>query len=426
MRKLSDIIDNEALDYAMYTVENRAIPSVIDGFKPVHRFILTMALQVAKNDFAKVAAIAGSVSSLGYNHGEVSAQDACKLLASDWSNNVPFLHGRGNFGSRLVNDSAAARYIYAKVHQNFFDIYKDMDILEAHSDLEIKTPKYYIPIIPTVLLNSIEGVATGFATKILPYSLRDIKKAVAQCLAKKPLDTLVPTFPQFKGSVSRDGNRVTMSGIYNLTGYKLTITEIPIGFDREKYVILLDKLEELDKIIAYEDRCDKNGVHFVIKLRRTLKWDDKKVIALFKMEKTITENITTLDESGKLKIFNSPEDLVIYFVEYKMGVLKKRIDFMKSKVSSEIELNLVRVKWIKANLNGEVDYKNLSKKSLEKLIGDKYGNKFIEKLIPMNLYQLTTDEIEKLEGKLQDSELRLEYWKGQNQLSQYIADIKSI
>ena len=89
-------------------------------------------------------------------------------------------------------------------------------------------------------------------------------------------------------------------------------------------------------------------------------------------------------------------------------------------------MNLVRVKWIKANLNGEVDYKNLSKKSLEKLIGDKYGNKFIEKLIPMNLYQLTTDEIEKLEGKLQDSELRLEYWKGQNQLSQYIADIKSI
>jgi DNA topoisomerase-2 len=217
-----------------------------------------------------------------------------------------------------------------------------------------------------------------------------------------------------------------MSGIYNLTGYKLTITEIPIGFDREKYVILLDKLEEQDKIVAYEDRCDKNGVNFVVKLRRTLKWDDKKIIALFKMEKTITENITTLDENSKLKIFESPEDLVIYFVKYKMGILTKRINFMKSKVTHEIELNNVRVKWIKSNLNGEVDYKNLSKKSLEKLIGDKYGNKFIENLIPMNLYQLTTDEIEKLEIKLQDSELKLKYWNSQNQLSQYITDIKSI
>lgn len=118
VRGLKSIIDNEALAYAMYTVENRAIPNMIDGLKPVQRFVVARALELGKGNrdkFHKLASIAGGVADLGYHHGEGSAQDAGALMANTWNNNYPILDGQGNFGSRLVQEAAASRYIFARV-----------------------------------------------------------------------------------------------------------------------------------------------------------------------------------------------------------------------------------------------------------------------------------------------------------------------
>ena len=96
VRSLESIINNEALAYAMYTVENRAIPNMIDGFKPVQRFVIARTLMLGKSDknkFHKLASIAGGVADLGYHHGEGSAQETGALMANDWNNNVPFLDG---------------------------------------------------------------------------------------------------------------------------------------------------------------------------------------------------------------------------------------------------------------------------------------------------------------------------------------------
>ncbi|URC15239.1 DNA gyrase/topoisomerase [Paraglaciecola Antarctic GD virus 1] len=423
-RTVTNIIDNEALEYAMYTIQSRAIASLVDGFKPVHRYVMTMALKTAKNDFVKVAALGGSVSQIGYNHGEVSAQDACKLLASDWSNNVPFLQGRGNFGSRLVNDSAASRYVYAKVHENFNKLYKDFDILPENPDPEQKIPLWYLPTVPTILLNGVDGIATGFATKIMPYDLKDIKRCCAQILAGKELTELVPSFSEFTGLVTRDKRVVYLSGIHKLTGYVLKVTEVPIGYDREKYVQMLDTLEESGKIISYLDECDSKGFNFTIKLKRNLKWTESMIVKTFKLQTRFTENITTLDEHGKLKIFDCAEDLVRYFVEFKLKFLQKRIDNAIDRAKQSILLATNRIHWIEQNLLGKIDYSKSTKKEVEAIIKSEYGAIYVANLISMNLYHMSTDEIDKLRGALVELETEWEYWTHQTPKMQFISDLK--
>ncbi|MHC0434427.1 DNA gyrase subunit A, partial [Streptomyces sp. O3] len=77
----------------MYTIENRALANGIDGLKPVQRFVLYNVIKDASTSFDKVAALGSSVSKIGYNHGETSAQDALALMAAEWQNNVPIVQG---------------------------------------------------------------------------------------------------------------------------------------------------------------------------------------------------------------------------------------------------------------------------------------------------------------------------------------------
>ena len=116
---ISSVAANEWKSFAMYTVESRAIPNMIDGLKPVQRFYLYSSLLNSKRDFKKVSAVSGIISDYGYNHGETSAASSGQLMAATWNNNICLVEGRGSFGTRLVQEAGAARYVYNRMHQNF-------------------------------------------------------------------------------------------------------------------------------------------------------------------------------------------------------------------------------------------------------------------------------------------------------------------
>ena len=113
--KLSTIAKTKWLEHAIYTLEQRAIPSMVDGLKPVQRIILYATTKIAKDKFIKIAEIAGSCSGYGYHHGEASSQDAASLMGATWANNVRVLEGKGSFGTRLIKKASAPRYIFAKL-----------------------------------------------------------------------------------------------------------------------------------------------------------------------------------------------------------------------------------------------------------------------------------------------------------------------
>lgn len=248
-RTITDFINNEVKEYAISVVEERAIPSIVDGFKPVQRKLVYTANRVAKN-FIKTAALVGNVISVGgYYKGDASIAAACGNMAQDFpgSNNVPFIKGSGEFGKRLTpNGIAAPRYTKAMLHPNFNKFFTDSELLEyEEQDGEFFEPKYYLPSVPTVLLNGISGIAVGFACKILPYKLTDIIQNVGNVLRKKPQFEMTPYYGDFKGTIDKVDDKWVMRGVWRkINKTTIEITELPIGISREKYLEHLNKLED--------------------------------------------------------------------------------------------------------------------------------------------------------------------------------------
>lgn len=408
-RKLTNIIDTEFREFSMYTIENRAIPSVIDGFKPTQRKLVYAMITEYRGNKIKVAELGGGLAKLNYHHGEGSAQGAAVGLASDWNNNAPVFTGHGNFGSRLVPEAAAPRYIFASLSENFKKYFLDTEVAPKSNDPENPEPAHYLPIIPWILVNGISGIAVGFKTEILPRSIKDLTSATLECIknpekflkADKPI---APTFPSFKGTVAQTGpNQWKTAGVVEYAGkYVFKISELPIGYDRESYVEFLNTLIDKDLIKDYDDVCSKDGFGFEVKVSIQQKSAiDKDPIKYFKLERSHTEILTTLGYDGKLKIFESVAQLIHYFVEYRTGKFGDKIayDIAENEASvNELEL---KVKFIKLVINRKVDFRTSTKQQLLDFVADNVSKEdFAKKFINIPLYECTQDEVNKLEEKI--------------------------
>ena len=367
---ISHVAKNEWLSFAMYTVESRAIPNMIDGLKPVQRFYLYSSLLNSKRDFKKVSAVAGIISDYGYQHGEQSAAGAGQLMAATWNNNVCLVEGRGSFGTRLVQEPGAARYVYTRVHNNFEKYIKDMDLSPVHDDPEHEPPGYYLPVIPLVLANGTKGIATGFATNILPRCPNDLSRCVREYLLSGTITKKLPvTFPEFSGSVTYDieNKRFIVNGTFERNSKTvLTITEVPYGYDRESYVKVLNKLEDDNDIVSYEDKCDKQGFRFEIKLKLASAnaWTDERIIRKFKLTKPLSENLTVIDQHGKLREYDDERDLIKDFCEFRMSILQKRIELRLIEAAEQIRWLKVKMEFIQAILNDKIIFKDRKKKDV--------------------------------------------------------------
>ena len=408
-KTLTDIVNEELRQFSMYTIENRAIPSAIDGFKPTARKLVYSMINDYGGKKVKVAEIGGGLSRLNYHHGEGSAQGTVVTLAADWNNNAPVFIGHGNFGSRLVTDAAAPRYIFASLSDDFKKYFIDEEVAPKSFDPDNPEPAFYLPIIPWVLVNGISGIAVGFKADILPRSIKSLIKTTTECLRNpqkflRDNKPIAPSFPSFKGQVEQLGpNQWKTKGIIEYVG-KLTykISEVPIGVDREAYVTFLNSLIDKDLIRDYDDDCSSEGFGFTIKVTGQQKTViDADPIKYFKLEKSHTEILTTLGHDGKLKIFQSVAELIHYFVQYRTTKFGDKIQYDIDKVTQELAELKDRIKFIKLVINNKVDFKKSTKQQLLDFVAvnvtaEDYGRKFIN--IP--LYECTHDEVAKLEQKI--------------------------
>jgi len=433
---LSNVAAREWKSFAMYTVENRAIPNMIDGLKPVQRFYLYSSIQNTKRDFKKVSAVSGIISDYGYNHGEGSAAGSGQLMAATWNNNICLVEGRGSFGTRLIQDAGAPRYVYTRLHDNFNKYIKDVDLSPVHEDPEHEPPAHYLPVIPLVLANGTKGIATGFATNILPHCPESLAEACAEYLRTNKIapDTIKVKFPEFDGTVEQDPlepKRYTVFGVYEKTSKtQLTITEVPYGLDREGYVKVLDKLEDDGDIVSYEDLCDKSGFKFTVKLKlaSSAKWNDAKIISKFKLSKVLSQNCTVIDQDGKLREYNDVRELVKDFCDYRFGVLQKRIDKnLASFEAAKIWLQ-IKMEFIQLVLDDKITFKNKNKKQ----IGDDIKNiipeatALVDRLLAIPFSNLTSEEILNLEKQIKQAEKDLDFWNKATPKKQFLSDLKLI
>ena len=419
---IKEYLNTEVKDYAKYVLYNRAIPNIIDGLKPSQRKLLYTATKIAKNKKVKTAALSGAcINMANYHHGNASLDSAATTMAMDWKNQIPLFDGKGNFGSRLVNEPAASRYTAVQLSESFNKYFKDNEILFNQTDPEDPEPLFYLPLIPWVLVNGVTGIATGFATKIFPRNVNQIIDSCIKHLESKPTKDLIPTFPNFRGDVKAQNGKYIVSGtIERQTQTKLSITELPLGIERDKYLEHLEKLKNDKSIVRYTEECSDNGFLFHIVLPNSSKdLTESELFDLFKLQDSYTENITVIDESGSLKVFDKVQDLIKHFVNVRLGFYKTRYERLIRLAQDEMKWLLVKSKFIKEMMNEDLN--ELTRKEL-KSITENY--EFSDRLFNLKIYNFNKDEINNINNKMVDIENDIKKWQTIDYTQTYINELK--
>ena len=438
-RKFSDIMDSEVRDYSMYTIESRALPHLIDGLKPSQRFFLYSVLRNARNNFTKVASVGGVVSEYGYHHAETSAQDTGAAMANTWNNNFPIIQGRGNFGSRIVQEAAAARYIYCMIHENYRKTFLDEEMCPKHWDAEHFPPRFYLPVIPTVLMNGVSGMAVAYATDILPHDPKSVVECVKQVIETGECSEPKIKFPDFNGKIipQEESGKYILEGLYEYDEKrktKLTITEIPPKYDREKYIAVLDALQDKNLIVGYTADC-RNGFKFEVTLKRDLNVDmtiHENVMKMFKLNQSVSQNITVVGPDrtatvSDVRVYSSAGELIKDFVKNRITYYPTRIKNNISELEEKARYANARIVFINKVISDEINPRGKTRKQTLAVI-ESYSElkEFSEKLIGMNIYHITSDEVKKLEKDLQVIEKDIKYWKKTTSKIEYLKDLENI
>jgi DNA gyrase/topoisomerase IV subunit A len=326
--------------------------------------------------------------------------------------------------------------VYTRLHDNFSKYIKDLELSPKHSDPEHEPPAFYLPVMPLVLVNGTKGIATGFATNILPHDPESIKQACLEYITtgkiKKPIKV---KFPEFTGTVEQNKDDLTKYIVYGTfekrSKTQLTITEVPYGFDRESYITILDALEEEGEIVSYDDLCDKNGFKFEVKLKQntSANWKDEKIISKFKLSKPMTQNLTVIDYNGKLREYNDARDVIKDFCDYRIGILGQRI-------SNQIALNTENLSWLELKLqfvlsvlDDKIQFKGKTKKQVitqMKELGMPVSDESGERLLKLNIMSLTKEMVAELEKSIKEAKKELKFWKETTPQEQFTFDLNNI
>lgn len=436
---ITKFLENEYKDFAMYSIENRAIPSIIDGFKPGQRKVIFVSNQIWKTGNEKVLKVfqlAGSVANLAYyHHGNVSLENTIVNMAQKFKNNAPLLEEDGQFGSLRSPQPGASRYIGTKLSPNFKLIYKDFELLENKiEEGEIIEPRVFLPIIPTILLNGGSGIAVGFASNILNRNINDIIDSCEKYLNGKNISNVKPQLNGFLGTYIQDAENskkwIIRGKFERINTTTLHISELPPSMTYEKYEEILDKLVESKSIVGYDDNC-KDNIDYTIKMTRSdlSKLDDDSIIRLLKLEESQTEIYTTLDEFGKLKIFESVEEIIKYFVDFRLVYYQKRKDYLVDKISYDLKVLGNRGKFIKFILDGKIVINNKMKSEIidqleiveiEKIDGD------YDYLLRMPIHSLTKETFDKIKEDFLNKKSELENMKSVLPKNMYLEDLTDL
>ena len=207
--KYDDFFNREFVLFSWASVV-RGIPSVVDGLKPSQRKVLFGCFKRNLRSDVKVAQLAGYIAEHSmYHHGEVSLVNTIINMAQNFvgSNNINLLKPSGQFGTRLMGgqDSASPRYIFTCLEDLtslLFCAHKDGKCLKyLEEDGTTIEPEFYAPIIPMVLVNGAEGIATGWSCSVPSYNPLDVLANTEHLVRHEPLKDMTPWYAGFTGSI---------------------------------------------------------------------------------------------------------------------------------------------------------------------------------------------------------------------------------
>ena len=357
------------IDYAMSVIVSRALPDVRDGLKPVHRRILYGMNELGvtpDKPHKKSARITGDVMGKYHPHGDSSIYEAMVRMAQWWSYRYMLVDGHGNFGSMDGDGAAAQRYTESRMSKIALEMLRDInkntvDFTDNY-DASEREPNVLPARFPNLLVNGATGIAVGMATNIPPHNLGESIDAVKLMMDNPDVTTRElmevlpgPDFPTGalvmgksgihkayetgKGSIvlrSRTEIEETKTG-----RERIVVTEFPYMVNKTKvheHIVRLVQEKRIDGITAVRDESNREGVRFVIEVRRDA---SANVILnnLFKMTQMQTNfgfNMLAI-QNGVPKILSLREILGSY-IEHQKEVVTRRTIFDKEKAEARAHI----------------------------------------------------------------------------------------
>lgn len=421
---VTKFLNNEVVNFASYSTM-RAIASYIDGQKNAGRKVI-YSVSNRPNKDAKVSILSGLImTDTEYLHGDISGSIITLAQNYAGTNNLPLLTREGNFGSRFETEASATRYIFTAKEKYFDSLFnkEDNNIL-IHQEFEGTKiePRFFVPTLPLILINGSEGIATGFAQKILSRNIDSIKKAIKLILVNKdvPEDLLYPSFNGFNGNIVQGdtANQWLIKGtIKRLSPSKILIDEIPVGYDLKTYINILDDLEENKIIKSYKDKSENDKFLFEVTMSPSdlTKFSDDDLLVKLKLIKKVSENYTCLDENNRVKVFDSALDILKSYIQIKLQYTQKRKDYQLQKLEDDIKLDFSKYLFIK-NIVEDKLIINKRKKAeiesdLEKIDNIITRDGSFDYLLNMSIQSLTEERMNKLQDDIKTKKESLDLLK---------------
>jgi len=415
---ISDFINKELICFSDYSCI-RALPNMMDGFKPSKRKALYCAMEIENlNSVSKeirVSQLAASVSkNTDYHHGEVSMEGCIVGMAQNYAtcgNNINLLYPNGQFGTRLENgkDCAQSRYIHTYVNKITNHIFHpdDRPLLKYIVDdgghhIE---PEYYVPIIPILLINGTEGIGTGYSSKLPPYNPIDVVNNLRRMLKGEEPIEMIPWFRGFKGTIKKINHKqfLAKGTHFAIDENTVEITELPIGISFEKYKERLEMILQgqqvkekkkkspkndikgkntkppakivLTKILKdYDAYCDGNNVK--IKLRLYQEAMDDLYYSPVEDGKTAFEEkfglVSMITFRKSLNFYSSDLKLTCYdgviqilkeYFSVRLHFYQKRYNYLLNEYKRQIALINVKVQFIRDYTLGKIYFKHVNKET---------------------------------------------------------------
>lgn len=431
--RLKTFFDEEMKLFSIYD-NVRSVPDAIDGFKPSQRKVIFGMLKRGENAAElRVETAANHVAAISdYHHGAAGLVGTIAKMAQTFagSNNINTMMPNGQFGSRLDPSSGAGRYIFTEMSKNFRMLFKKEDdaiLKHLMSDSMVIEPERYYPILPMLLVNGASGTGTGYACEILSYNPDDIRNNILAILTKKKPKEVLPWYRGFKGKVYRNEKQTVIEGTYEVINTTtIRITELPIGTYQDDYKEHLNNLKDAEVIKSYADSSTEDGFDFEVSIPRTTgAMSHETIMKTFKLISRDTENFTCWGHDGKMKVFQSPQEIIQYFVDYRLDKYEERRLKQIENLNIDLDWANEKLRFIKFYLKSPAEFSKKNKADLYALL-EKNKFKQVDRLLQIRIYSLTKEEIEKLENEIADLDVSIKTLQGTTNLELYIKELKEL
>ncbi|HDD6916422.1 TPA: DNA topoisomerase IV subunit A [Staphylococcus aureus] len=435
---LEDVLGDRFGRYSKYIIQERALPDVRDGLKPVQRRIL-YAMYSSGNthdkNFRKSAKTVGDVIGQYHPHGDSSVYEAMVRLSQDWKLRHVLIEMHGNNGSIDNDPPAAMRYTEAKLsllaEELLRDINKETVSFISNYDDTTLEPMVLPSRFPNLLVNGSTGISAGYATDIPPHNLAEVIQATLKYIDNPDItvNQLMkyikgPDFPTSgiiqgidgikKAYESGKGRIIVRSKVEEETlrnGRKqLIITEIPYEVNKSSLVKRIDELradKKVDGIVEVRDETDRTGLRIAIELKKDVNSESIKNYLYKNSDLQISYNFNMVAISdGRPKLMgirqiidsylNHQIEVVANRTKFELDNAEKRMHIVEGLIKALSILDKV-IELIRSSKN-----KRDAKENLIEVY--EFTEEQAEAIVMLQLYRLTNTDIVALEGEHKELE----------------------